>query len=399
MKVVPIDNFTALHPPNTGFIPCSSTKEIGLIFTDEWRPESISGVVLTCLGNMPALCHRNAATEVALDFFRLAGIEPPTCLDTYGSYDEATLLARRFVAEGLRLATIYPQIDSICAFNACLVDPALYGWLNDKTNLEALCPAVAVPNRQILSREAALRLEASELTYPLYAKGAFAGANGGGKSVRFCTNAKEFRDVLAWFANIPAYKALILEQEISFTTSWCLNYAVLDKTVRWLGAAEQLFDMPGVQSGNLIDPSHQPPIHAVEIGRDICAAAQARGYRGLAGLDMCIDANGRLVFFDLNFRLCSSTCFILVNGRLEDRTGVSQTCSFEWPGRLSNALAGLEELARARSFIPLRLYDGTDCRVEEAPSVVTGLVRASDRDAAQALVTEIKSRLGAKSKV
>jgi hypothetical protein len=393
MKVVPIDNFTALHPLSTGFVPSSSTKETGLIFTDEWKSESISGFALTCLGNMPALCHRNAATEAALNFFRLAGVEPPARLDTYASNEEAVSLARRFVTAGLRLATIYPQIDSIRALNACLVDPALYAWLNDKSNLESLCPAVVVPNRQILSREAALRLQASEQTYPLYAKGAFAGANGSGKSVRRCTNAKEFREMLAWFANVSAYKALILEREIPFTTTWCLNYAVLDRTVRWLGAAEQIFVTPGFQCGSRIDPDLQPPIHAVDIGREICATAQARGYRGLAGLDMCVDASGRLVFFDLNFRLVLSTCFILLNGGLEDRTGVSLTCSFERPGRLSNALARLEELARARSFIPLRLYDGSECKVGEAPSVVTGFVRGRDRDAAQNLVTEVESRL------
>ena len=107
--------------------------------------------------------------------------------------------------------------------------------------------------------------------------------------------------MLAWFANVSAYKALILEREIPFTTTWCLNYAVLDRTVRWLGAAEQIFATPGVQCGSRIDPALQPSSYAVDIGREICAAAQARGYRGLAGLDMGVDASGRLVLLRPEF--------------------------------------------------------------------------------------------------
>ena len=393
MPVLTLEDFAALHPPDTAFVPCSSLKEAGLVVDEAWRMESITGTMLTCLGRIPALCHRNAATDAALEFFRLAGIEPPSSLETYASDDEATKLASRLAARGLRFATIYPQIESIRALGACLVTPELYGWLNDKTNLEFLCPAPYLPRREIYSRTAAARLKGSGLDYPFYAKGAVAGANGSGNDVRHCTNDEEFRAALAWFAGATSYSALIVEEEIPFTATWCLNFAILDESIQWIGAAEQLFAKPGDQSGNRIDPACQPPAQAVDVGYDICAAAQAKGYRGIAGFDMCVDAEGGIYFFDLNFRMAACTCLILLNRALDDRTGVAVTCNITVPGPLSDALARVEDLARAKRFVPTRLYDGSACTLGEAPSVVTGFVRGHDRDAAQALVQEMESRL------
>jgi hypothetical protein len=386
-------DFAALHPPSTAYAACSSTKEAGRIYQEEWRSESISGVVMTCLGRMPAMCHRNVATDAALDIFRLAGIEPPSQLRTYGSDDEALTVARGFAADGLRLATIYPHIEPIRALNAELVDPALYDWLNDKSNIEHLCPGAFIPKRRVLSRECVPSLRPGEQDYPLVAKGAVAGANGSGEDVRICENEKDLAAFLSWFEGIPVFKALILEEVIPFTTTWCLNYAVLDKEIRWLGGAEQLFSSPGEQSGSCIDPALQPPAEAVDIGKDICATVQAKGYRGFAGLDMCVDADRQIYFFDLNFRLASSTCFILLSAAMEDQGLVGVTVGAEFQGSISDVLPRLEDLARAGRFVPLRLYEGTASKLADAPGVVTGFVRGDDRDAALDLAKEFESRL------
>jgi hypothetical protein len=386
-------DFSSLFPPDTAFAPCSSTKEAGRIYEEEWRSESITGVVMSCLGRMPAICHQNVATEAALDFFRLAGVEPPSRLGTYASEGEALALARRFVADGLRLASIYPHIESIRALDAGLVAPALYDWLNDKTNLEHLCPASFIPKRRVLSRESVPSLQPGEQTYPLVAKGAVAGANGSGNDVRLCTHEKDLAEFLSWFAEMPVFKALILEEAIPFTATWCLNYAVLDKKIHWLGGAEQLFSSPTEQSGSRIDPALPPPAEAIDIGRDICASAQAKGFRGIAGLDMCVDQGARVYFFDLNFRLASSTCFILISGSMEDQNLVGLTVDGLYPGPIADFLPRLEDLARAGQFVPLRLYDGSTCKLGEAPSVIDGFVRGEDRDAAQDLVKEVENRL------
>lgn len=388
-------DFAELFPPQTAFVPCSSTKEAARIYDEEWRSESITGVATACLGAMPAICHRNVATDAALGFFRLAGLEPPSRLITYATEDESVALARAFAEDGIRLATVYPHIEPIRKLNAALVPPELYNWLNDKSNLEQLCPAAYVPERRVVARDCVPSVRPDDQVYPLVAKGAVAGANGSGEDVRLCKNEKEFAAFLDWFADMPMFKALILEPAIPFTATWCLNYSVLDDQVRWLGAAEQVFETPTNQSGSCIDPALPPPAEAIEVGMEICASARDKGFRGICGLDCCVDPAGGIFFFDLNFRLASSTGFILVSGALEDDNLVGLTVGAELPGPLTEGLKRVEDLARDRRFIPLRLYDGTESQVAGAPSVVTGFVRGPDRDAAEALAKEFSARLSA----
>jgi hypothetical protein len=109
---------------------------------------------------------------------------------------------------------------------------------------------------------------------------------------------------------------------------------------------------------------------------------------------MCVDADGQVYFFDLNFRLASSTCFILLCSAMEDQNLVGLTVGGEFEGSVSDMLPRLADLARAGRFVPLRLYNGSTCKLADAPSVVSGFVRGEDRGAAQDLAKEVESRLG-----
>ncbi len=393
MGIGPIATFLELHPPGTAFVSCTSRQEVGLVYAHDWQAEAASGAIISCLGEMPAICHFNAATEVALDFFSMSGIEPPTRLETYRSNHEAEMHARRFAAAGLRLASIFPHTAGIGALNASLVSPQLYNYLNNKRNLSALCPPSVVPARRIYGRDAVPDLHASALRFPLFVKGAVDGASGGGSDVRFCSNDSELRDALSWFRSTPVFSDLIVEIAVPFTATWCLNFAILENAVRYLGAAEQLFASPGQQSGSLIDPDCQPGPEAVEIGMEICASAQGRGYRGLAGLDMCIDAEGGHYFFDLNFRMVGSTCLALLHGAMDDPRQVSLLCTFDVPGKLTDLLPRIAGHARAGRFIPVLLFDGSNRNSGAVPSRVRGIVQGRARAGATALAHDVRDRL------
>jgi hypothetical protein len=393
MMLRPLATFGEIHPPCVAFAAVSRWEEVRLVLHEPWQTEPISGSMMSCLGRMPAICHRNVATETALDFLRLSGIEPPPCLDTYGSVPEAAILARRIADTGLRLATALPHAPEIRAVHAALVAPALLNALNDKSNIVALCPAAVVPPRRIYGRDAVAGLSMEAIRFPVFLKGAVERASGAGMDVRPCATATDFADALSWFRAHPEFKALIVEAAIPFVTTWCLNYAVLDREVRYLGAAEQIFARPGVQSGSVIDPDNLPPPRAISIGREICSAAQDRAYRGIAGLDMGVTAEGQIYFFDLNFRLASSTCFILLHEGVGDRYRVGVMAGISVPGALADLLPRLTDLAVHRLFVPLMLYDGSRHDSGPAPSRIVGFVRGEYRRETEALADAVKARL------
>jgi hypothetical protein len=135
MRIRPLFCFDELYPRLTAFAASSKWEDVRLVHHERWQTESLSGSMISCLGAMPAICHKNAATEAALDCFRLAGIDLPSHLETYRSDEEALIYARRMAASGLRLVTILPQSPEIRSVHACLVAPALYNYLNDKSNI------------------------------------------------------------------------------------------------------------------------------------------------------------------------------------------------------------------------------------------------------------------------
>lgn len=214
-----------------------------------------------------------------------------------------------------------------------------------------------------------------------------------GRSEEVSEPGTQIRESLDWYRAARDFRALIVEVAIAFTTSWCLGFSILDDSIRYLGAAEQVFERPGVQSGNLIDPERMPPAAAIDIGREICTAGQKFGYRGLVGLDMCIDRDARIFFFDLNFRRAGSTCFILLHDETDRSRQVGLQRSVNLRASLADALSKLSDLVRDRRYVPLQLFDGVADDFEVTPSRLTGFVRGASRREVEMLDDEIRSRL------
>ncbi|MFZ3033241.1 MAG: hypothetical protein WA138_04445 [Parvibaculum sp.] len=399
MTITPSAHLAALYPPRTAFASISQCEDMPALLYNDWQMESISGTVLSCLGAMPGCAHRNVASEIAFDFFRKAGIEPPSALDIYDDRQGAIAAARRLAEAGQRLACIYPHLPEIRKLNKTLVPAEIYNYLNDKRNLAALCPSAFAPPRRIFNIEEARNLQADSFAFPLFFKGALDGANGGGRDVHYCKDRQGFDAALQWFLSMPFFKGLVIEEPISIASNWCLNFSILDNDVRYFGAAEQTFEAIANQSGSVIDPKKPAPAQAIEIGHEICLAAQARGYRGIVGMDMCVDTAGKIYFFDLNFRVNSCTNLILLHEGMEDRRRISTMYSYSPTGKLSDLMMSLDEMISRGQFIPLQLYDGAAHQGASAPCRITGFFRSDTRGEGEALVKEAGARLQEKISV
>ena len=93
-RLAPKATMAELHPPGTAFAPRSSLERTRWVYTDDTLLEAATGYVVAVLGPMPLICHRGAATEEALQFMRLAGLETPADLRRYESEAEAIALAQ-----------------------------------------------------------------------------------------------------------------------------------------------------------------------------------------------------------------------------------------------------------------------------------------------------------------
>ena len=140
---------------NLGSIPQSGVLDI------------ITGSTMAVMGNMPLICHKNAATELILDFFRQSGLEPASNIESYETEEEAVSLAQNHIRHGNKIAYAYPPPISLGVSNGLLFPVSLYNWLNDKINLSHLVEAEYLPNYRIIPIDSFLADLAGKLALSL----------------------------------------------------------------------------------------------------------------------------------------------------------------------------------------------------------------------------------------
>lgn len=386
--------FDQLFPADTVFAPRSSGEQMRWVFDDaESRVDVATGYTVAVMGCMPLICHESVATPTAIDFFRRVGIALPGELLSYRGRDEFVELARQSIGRGQRLAYVYPPLPELGETAGLLNPVALYNWLNDKKNLDALVPAEFLAERAILSPGELECVAGVFPGQPVFIKACHPGASGAGTDVRYCVDPASRDDAVRWLAsNAPRLSGVRIEREVRPEHAWCLNLSILDEGVRYLGAAIQLFSSPGKQSGSLVDSAAPPPPAAVEVARRVAAGAASRGYRGIVGFDVGVTKEGRVVVFDLNFRIAASTPLVLFHDAACRRVGA--TLSQSWHGQaampLAAALSRVAPFADAGSFVPFRLTEATPPAGECS---ITGMIVGKSRLEIEALTTAMRSAL------
>lgn len=394
--LIPAATLDELYPPRTAFAPRSAMEHIRWVHVDPFRLDTGTGVVIALMGDMPLICHENTATPAILEFFRNAGLTPARRLSTYRDQAESVALAKEYVAQGCRLAYIYPPPRELSADAALVIPVPLYSHLNDKVSLDTYVGAGHLPAHRVFSVDTLDDAAAFLAGEAVFVKACHAGASGTGADIRYCPDAASRADALGWLQSRAAeLTGVRVEQALDIPSCWCVNIAVLDAGVRYLGAATQLFAAPGQQSGSRIDPDDLPSETVVGIALQIGEAARQQGYRGVAGLDIGTTRAGSPYVFDLNFRLAASTPQILLHTAAVARVGARISRSFNVlvQGPIEAALARVAPFARDGRFVPTRLYDATP--LSGYRSVVTGFMVERTNEAVDGLERDIRASLGA----
>jgi hypothetical protein len=359
-----------------------------------YTPFNIDAVTTVGIGlfdHRPAVRHIAGASDQILRALQDAGLRVEDDIRTYANAAEAEAHARALVASGYRLISPYPLPPGRWPDKAQVVPPSLYGRLNAKAGLGALVPPANLARREVLTPAAARSRPWDGA--PVWVKYAGPAATGWGHSVH------RVADAAAWDAALEAIAAagdpgpLVVEEDVPVVTCWAVQLGITDAGTVYGGAAEQVFSAPGRQSGSLVDPAN--PFPAPDLAIAIGDAARAAEFRGFAGLDIGQTASGRIVVFDPNFRLTSSTGQTLFTPAAAQRSGlpVSLSADIATPRPMTDIIARLMGPVAEGWFQPTRLLDAAFLPAAEGRSRVTGFTLGRDRAAAAAAHDQLRAIL------
>lgn len=375
--VTPAAFFSQLYPPRTVFMPRTNLHHVRWVYEDDYRLDASTGVILTAMGNMPLVCHRNAATASIVEFLRQAGLKLSSNITTYQTEAEAVAIALHHIRQGEKLVYFYPPPPALDSSDGLAVPVPLYNRLNDKANLAHLVDVNFLPRHRMVPTKDLLQLLDCLPGEKVFIKACNPGASGSGMDVIYCPDTESRIKALEWMeTRLEGLSGIRIEEEVAVGSCWCLNMAVLESEVRYLGAATQLFSEPARQCGSRIDPDDLPSDPVVSIAMAVAERARKMGFRGVAGFDIGVNSYGHPYVFDLNFRVVGSTMQVLLHESAVRRTGarISQSWRSMVKGTLAPALECISDFARRGQFIPVGLFEMTPAT--GGKSIIAGMIVA-----------------------
>ena len=276
---------------------------------DEMSRDTMTGGALSVTGGLSHICSAAVSTPKALQLIKDAGLPVPgkELLRYTGTEDYLRLLLE-LSRTGKKVASQYRHDESELPEANCWIQPSVLSFVNNKANLGALVEAGYLPQRAVIPfTELASYLSSNPL--PNVVKAATEEATGAGLDVVLCETAADVRRAEQVFCRC---EFVVVEEFLQINRNLCLNYAVTawGETI-FLGCAEQISDRSGRYLGNWLGKSIEAPPEAVQVGMRIVKKGFDHGYFGLAGIDMALLDDGRIMVYDLNFRINGSTTPLL----------------------------------------------------------------------------------------
>lgn len=392
-RLVPALTLADLFGPGIVYASRRSPNLPGWASTAPGYADSLTGGPLAIAGRMPCIASAGVVTPPALALLADAGLPVEADLHVYRSPAEYVDLLRRLPARGFRLATQRPHPEDEVPPEASLVLPDLQRDLNDKGRMADVVPADWLAPRSVL--------EVSELPpaedllaggRPVVLKAATPQPSGGGFCVWVC---RAPADVEAARAALSRERLVVVEEFLRIRRSVCVHAVVLpDGTASLAGVAEEVCGADGRWLGSWLDAEGDAlPAGVSGVVLGIVRAAAARGYRGIAGIDVALPEDGPPRVLDLNFRVNGSTAAAWLRGAVERERGPGSMRLRGWACE-----RGFDHLLRAArgamergALIPLSLYDPAASATAGLPrlrGILTGPSREAVREDERRLAAE-----------
>jgi hypothetical protein len=381
----PVVDLEVYIPENTAFMARTSSAETRLLGYSPLQSETLASHTMGLFPGRSTVRPLAAVTEEVLSLFEASGILVAEKIRTFSDLGEAESSGLELARSGHKLAYIYPLSKEVFQEDDLWVPRDLYHFLNAKRSLFGLVPEEHRAHRYIAS---ICQLRREGYQKPVFLKYADASATGWGFAVRGVRLMEEFSTALDTFESMGCGPSteLVVEAYEQVETCWCASLAIADGQSECFGGAEQLFAAAARQSGSVIDPDNAFPSAAAQVCRSVAERARKMGYRGFAGIDIGRTVDGRLLIFDLNFRVNASTAQLVYHAAACDRSGLAASRSFNCrAGGPFKVLAGkLRPELESGRLILTRVIDAAFMPLAEGRHFVDGFVLGRDRSDAEA---------------
>ncbi len=382
----------AIWPSDSAFFARNDLARLPLTGYSAYHIDSVTLNLMGLLAGHPAVRHVSGATDAILRALDDAGLPGGEELLTYSTPEEAQSHAAALRDRGFRCVSFFPLPSDLWPDAAQVVPPALWDALNAKANLGDIVPAAHLPRRAVMTPAAA---RARIWDGPVWVKSAGPSPTGGGFAVRAVTDPDLWPAAIDALAALPDVDLLVVEDDVPLTACWAVQLGITDAGTRFGGASEQTFAAPGQQDGSLFDADR--PFPAPDLAIAVGEAARARGFRGLAGLDIGQATDGRIIVFDPNFRVTSSTSLAMFAPAAAARIGLPVALSVDifLTAPLGDMIAAARGPMSDGWFVPTRMLDAALFPAAQGLSRLSGFVLARDRAAAVRARDDLGRRLGA----
>lgn len=324
---------------------------------DEAMRDAAVSPYVSITGGSTLICPRASVTLEARSLVTGAGLPWPEQTLTYSTAEEYGQILRDCAALGRRLVFQHahpadPEVDDLY-----WVPRQLLTLLNDKAELTRFVPVENCPPRRVMTAGEAAALPLTPGITMVF-KGSTPMSTGSGGAVVIARDEAQVRSI---GTSLGGCERVVVEEFQVFTRTLCVNWAA-DYTgaVHFIGSADQIVSAEGVYQGSWIGPDFEPPEPALALGREIMRRAVELGYVGFAGFDMGILPDGRVLVFDLNFRLCASTTALLWFPEAQNRMGPechARVMGISSSGTFQELCRTAHQLAVDGIYLPFGAFD------------------------------------------
>jgi hypothetical protein len=394
-SISPSITLADIYGPNTIYNSRASASAFKWIFRDLPMVEAFTGNQQTIMGEMPMICSSSVSTAEGRDLLQQAGLQVALHRYSYFSEEDFQKLLAQLISSPYTLVVQHVYPPSELPAHKYWIAPELLSFLNNKAHLTQLVPAEHTARRLVVETATITESALPPLPFPCVLKVVSDHSSGTGVGVVICSNADDFQAAKKHFHTC---QQVVVEEFVTVKRNLCVQFAATQQgSIQYLGAAEQVTTEQGNYTGSWLDPHVQPTEHMIQAGQRIMEKAVALGYKGVAGFDIVLSFDERVIVLDLNFRVNGSTASILLQQGITQAYGVStlRYTSWRWRGATAQRLARAQQFIQQGYFVPLSFYDAEASPYPEAISRLLGIVIGQSREEVAARNEQFTQELAA----